>query len=359
MSARPMTFSFRQAASGALAAGLMMAAAVAWPARAEVAFHGKTVNIIVNSQAGGGTDTIARLVGSALAKNLPGDPAVNFRNLPGGGGIQANNYFYSQVKPDGLTLLSGSRTQISPSKLRGSAIKYNPAEFRFVGGTERLGTIIVVNKEGRPRIADPSAPPLVYGDVDGERSGVTALLWAKEFLNWNVRFILGYSGTPAISLAARRGEIDMISDSSVAHLEPLVEYGLVPLVQFGARGENDRMVARAAIPEVPIFDDVILPKLSGKALKAYRSWRGDQLVDKWLALPPKTPEDIVEAYRAAYMKAVADPKIIEINRREYGEDLPPYTGAAIDQVVKELVATDAEDLEFLINLKKKHGLPVN
>ena len=328
-------------------------------AGAQVSFQGKSINIIVNSSAGGGTDTIARLVGGALAKHLPGEPGVTFRNLPGGGGIQANNYFYSQVPPDGLTLLSGSRTQLSPSKLVGSAIKYNPADYRFVGGTERLGTVVMIRKQEHSRIGNLAAKPAVYGDVDGERSGILALMWAKEYLNWNVRFILGYSGTPAITLAARSGEIDMLSDSSVAHLMPLVADGMVPVLQFGARDENDRRVARAVFPQVPIFDELIQPKLSGKALKAYRSWRDDQLVDKWLALPPKTPEPIVEIYRAAYLKAAADPRIVDINKKAYGEDLPVYSGKAIDDIVKNLVATDEDDLNFLIELKKKHGLPVN
>lgn len=328
-------------------------------ASADVSFQGKTINIIINSAAGGGTDTIARLVGNALGKNLPGEPSVIYRNIPGGGGIQANNYFYNQVPPDGLTLLSGSRTQISPAKLRLAAVKYSPAEYRFIGGTERLGTIIVARKDQVVRLTNPAAQPLVYGDVDGERSGLVAVMWAKEYLGWNVRFILGYSGTPTLSLAIRRGEIDLVSDSSMAHIAPLMGDGIDPILQFGARDDKGQRVARAALPTVPIFDQTIVPKLSGPALKAYEAWRDDQLVDKWLALPPKTPDDIVETYRAAYLKAADDPKVVEVNRATYGEHLPSYSGAAIDKIVKDLVATDEEDLAFLIELKKKHGLPVN
>lgn len=345
--------------SATAAMTMLLVATHVSPAFAEVSFHGKTINIIINSAAGGGTDTIARLVGGALVQNLPGQPSVTFRNLPGGGGIQAGNYFAAQVPPDGLTLLSGSRTQISPTKLSNSAVKYNPAEYRFVGGTERLGTVVVGRKEHLGRLRDSAAKPLVYGDVDGERSGVAALLWAKAYLGWNVRFILGYSGTPDLALAARRNEVDMISDSSYANLKPLIADGMDPVVQFGARDDSGKRVARAALPNVPIFDELILPKLDGKARKAYEAWRDDQIVDKWLALPPKTPDDIVEIYRAAYLKAAADPKIVEMNRRAYGEDLPTYSGKAIDEVVKSLVETEEEELQFLIALKKKHGLPAN
>lgn len=345
----------------AFAAGFgLLAVWFASPAQAEVSYKGKTIHIIINSTAGGGTDIAARLLGTALGKNLPGDPSVIFRNLPGGGGIQANNYFYSQVPPDGLTLLSGSRTQLSPTKLRLAAVKYNPAEYRFVGGTQRLGTVILVNKEQAARLNNPAAPPLVYGDVDGERSGLVAgMMWGKEFLGWNVRFVLGYSGMAALELAARRGEIDIVAFSVMSQLQPLMDNGMVPITQFGAWGDNDQRVARAAFPGVPLFDDMILPKLSGRALKAYEGSRDDQLVDKWLALPPKTPDAIVDTYRAAYMRAASDPKVMEINRRTYGEDVLPYSGEALDKITRALVATDEADLEFVIELKKKHGLPVN
>lgn len=346
-------------AGRAICAGVALALGTLGQPALAASFQGKTINIVIDSAAGGGTDTIARLVGTALGKNLPGQPAVVFRNLPGGGGIQANNYFYNQVAPDGLTLISGPRTSISPVKLRGSAVKYNPAEYRFIGGTARLGTIILLRREETPRISDAAAAPVVYGDVDGERSGLIALLWAKEYLKWNVRFILGYSGTPSLALAARRREIDMLSDSSVAHLLPSVADGLLPIVQFGALDDKNRRVARTAFPDVPIFDDLIMPKLSDKALKSYQSWRDDQLVDKWLALPPKTPDDIVATYRAAYIKAAADPTVVDLNKKAYGEDLPVYTGEAIEKIVKALVETDEADLTFLIDLKKKHGLPVN
>lgn len=350
----------RMMIGGALAA-LLAAAVTTFPgaARADVSFQGKTINIIINSNPGGGTDTIARLVGTALAKHLPGEPEVSFRNLPGGGGIQANNYFYGQVKPDGLTILSGSNTQISPPKLRGSAVKYNPAEYRFVGGTERLGSIMVVRQSEMARFTDASAEPLVQGDIDGERDGLLMGLWGKEYLGWNTRFVLGYASVPAVELAARRGEIDIFANGNGSVITRLTSEGLRPVAQLGTRDDNDRIVPRAAFHDVPVFDDMITPKLSGKALKAYQSWRGDQLIDKWMALPPKTPDDIVETYRKAYLQATTDPKSKAVLLRAFGADWSPYSGATVDKIVAGLVATSEEDLAFLIALRKKHGLPTH
>ena len=343
-----------------LTASLMWAAvSLAPPAAAQVSFQGKTIGIIINSNPGGGTDTFARLISTAMAHNLPGAPELVFRNMPGGGGIQANNYFYSQVKPDGLSVLTGSNTQISPPKLRGSAIKYNPAEYRYIGGTERLGSVIVVRDSEKARLSNPAATPLVQGDIDGERDGLLMGLWGKEYLGWNIRFVIGYASVPTVELAARRGEIDIFANGNGSIIARMAADGLGPIAQLGTRDENDRIVARAAFPNVPVFDDLITPKLSGKALKAYLSWRGDQLIDKWIALPPKTPDDIVAAYRKAYSQATTDPASKAVLLRAFGDDWESYSGATVDKVVQALVETSEEDLAFLIELRKKHALPVN
>ncbi len=328
-------------------------------AHAEVSFQGKTVNIIINSNPGGGTDTIARIVGSALVKQLSGAPDVLYRNLPGGGGIQANNYFHSQVKPDGLTLLTGSNTQISPSKLRGSAVKYNPADYRFIGGTERLGSVMVARNSERARLSDSSSQSLVQGDIDGERDGLLMSLWGKEFLGWNVRFVIGYTSVPAVELAARRGEIDVFANGNASVITRMDAEGLGPVVQLGTRDENERIVPRTAFPNVPLFDEIIMPKLSGQALKAYQSWRGDQLIDKWIALPPNTPDDIVDTYRKAYLQATTDPKSKDVLHKAFGDDWGSYSGVTVDKIVKALVETSEADLAYLVELKKKHGLPAN
>ena len=57
-----------------------------------------------SSGPGGGTDTAGRLVARYLPKYLPGNPKIVIQNMGGGGGTIGNNYFASEVKPDGLTI---------------------------------------------------------------------------------------------------------------------------------------------------------------------------------------------------------------------------------------------------------------
>jgi tripartite-type tricarboxylate transporter receptor subunit TctC len=335
-------------------------ALTATTAHAEASFEGKTVKIIINSKPGGGTDANARQIGALLADHLPGKPQVVFQNLPGGGGIKANNYFYAKVKPDGLTTLAGSRTQVSPYKLRHKSVKYNPGKYRFVGGTARLGTLILINKDPKiqARLLDKKAKPVAFGAIDGERTGDHAAVWAMEYLGWNLKFVLGYPGTSEMLLAARRGEVDMVNNQTVFNVMPLLKDNMIALVQLGNRDENGKFVERVEFKGIPVLGDQLQGKLDAKAAKAYAGWLDDQTVEKWIALPGGAPDDHTKAWRAAYVKVMKDPKFVEMAKRDFGGDFGWYTGEQMDQIVKNLVATTDEDLAFFSNLRKKHGLPI-
>jgi hypothetical protein len=327
------------------------------PAPAEVSFKGQTVALIINSSPGGGTDLQARVIGGTIAKYLPGEPRIVFNNMPGGGGIKANNYFVEQVRRDGKTMISGARSVLSPLVLRSPGVKFNTGEYEFIGGSERLSTIVVINAKGkaRARLTDPSAEPVVFGDIDGERTGFLITLWGREFLGWNVKSVIGYSGTSQMVLAARSGEIDMLGNQNPFVLNPLIkEAGFVPIAQMGTPDASGKMVSNPAMSEVPVFNDLILPRLNGEALAAYNTWLNDQLVDKWFALPPGTPGEVVTAYRTAFAKAAKDSELLMRAAKEFGEDFSPMGGEEVGRIAKALAATKDEDLEYFKSLRAKY-----
>src|SRR4051794_37176645 len=77
-------------------------------AAAEANFKGKTIDVVLGSASGGGTDGTSRLVGTYLEKYLPGNPLMRYRNIPGGHGAKGLNYFATKAKADGLTWAGGS-----------------------------------------------------------------------------------------------------------------------------------------------------------------------------------------------------------------------------------------------------------
>src|SRR5690348_2686165 len=95
--------------------------AMVFPASAAdepISFEGKTITVVIGSEPGGTTDGSARLMGTFLAKYLPGKPSAVVQSKPGAHSMVAMNYFAQQVKPDGLTLAVGSGSQIDPINYR-------------------------------------------------------------------------------------------------------------------------------------------------------------------------------------------------------------------------------------------------
>ncbi|MFT5540061.1 MAG: tripartite-type tricarboxylate transporter receptor subunit TctC, partial [Alphaproteobacteria bacterium] len=77
---------------------------------------------------------------------------------------------------------------------------------------------------------------------------------------------------------------------------------------------------------------------------------------KFFALPPKTPANIVKVYRTAYQKMLKDPEFIKQAKREYGDEFVMIPGKQLHKIATTLAETDDEDLNFCLNLMKKHKL---
>jgi tripartite-type tricarboxylate transporter receptor subunit TctC len=326
-------------------------------AAAEVNFKGKRLDAIIGSSPGGGTDGTTRLVGRYLEKYLPGEPNIVYRNMPAGHGVQAMNYFAKVAKKDGSTWSGGSSSYVDSNNLRKSVVEYNPTKFEYIGGVARGGSVITMRKSKFANVTDKSKPPVVIGAVDGSRSWGQMMLWGKDILGWNIRFVIGYPGAPALTLAARRGEIDAFGTSSITMHRNLAKTGEFDgFVQLGEAVEG-KIVPRVSFPKVPVMPDLMKGKLSGEGQKVFSFWVKTNQIDKWYALPPGTPKDIVQAYRTAYNKAVKDPEFLKFARLQFSEDFSPQTADDVFNLISSTAYPDAKIFTYLHDMAVRHGLP--
>ena len=337
--------------AGALLAGTRSAAA-------EVTFKGKTIDVIIATTAGGGTDGTTRLVGRFLEKHLPGNPTMRYRNIPGGQGAKGLNYFI-KTKPDGLTWAGGSSEDVNHASLRRSVVEYNPTKFHFFGGVNRGGSIIFIRKEMLPNLTDQSKPPVVVGALDGNRSWEQAITFGKEVLGWNVRFVVGYPGTSFMMLAVRRGETHMMGTSNLSLLKDLLATGeFVSVFQLGGgtQGEDDVEV-RSDFKNTPTFPKLMEGKVTGVAAEALDFWTALQDSDKWYALPPGTPKEILETYRTAWTKMVKDPEFLRLGRAQFSPDFSAVSGERQQEMIEKTAYPATHITAFMDELKIKNGLP--
>ena len=63
-------------------------------------YQGKTITVIVSSDAGGTVDMRVKALAPVLRKYIPGNPVIVTEYIPGGGGRKAANHLYRAIRPD-------------------------------------------------------------------------------------------------------------------------------------------------------------------------------------------------------------------------------------------------------------------
>jgi tripartite-type tricarboxylate transporter receptor subunit TctC len=338
----------------------LLAAVLGWSAAAAqepVSFRGKTVTMLIGFAPGGGTDAYGRLAASFLGTYLPGSPTILVRNMPGADGITAMNYLVQQVVPDGYTITTASSTTADPLNYRKPQSHFDATTFPVVGGAGRGGEVLLINKEAERRLLDKQAAPVMMGSLGGNpRSGMQMTAWGIEFLGWNAKWVVGYRGTSELMLALERGEIDMSSTANLFLVQKLVDSGKFSiLVQTGSL-KNGAMFARPEFGSAPIFAKMMDGRIKDQvALKAFEHWRGIALMDKWLALQPKSPTSMLDTYREAYAKITQDSDFLD-RAKKISEDFTPMLHEDVAALVNALGSTPPEATEYTSAMLRRQGL---
>jgi tripartite-type tricarboxylate transporter receptor subunit TctC len=337
---------------GILAAALAVGISTT-SAQEPVSFQGKQILMVIGYAAGGGTDAAGRLIAASLGKHLPGQPTIVVQNVPGADGMVALNYLVQQTKPDGLTITMGSGTQIDPLHSRKPQAKYDIAKFNFVGGAGKGGTVLLINKDAEKRVFDKKADPVIMGALSGmPRSGMQMTAWGKEFLDWNVKWVVGYRGTNDLTVALERGEIDMTATGTIPLVQKMLATGKFKILAQSGMLEDGKFVERPDFGNAPIIGKDMIGKIKDPiAQKGFEYWTALNMMDKWLALPPGTPKPIVDIYRKAFSDMAKDPEYAQ-----RGSDYTPVSHTDIEALVQTLDKTPDESISYITTMLRGQGL---
>lgn len=339
----------------------LLASLLVLPAHAQVPdFKGKQVFMVIGFPPGGGTDLSGRMIAEFLAKYLPGQPDVLVRNIPGADGLTATNHFVQQVKPDGLTIMMASGSTSDPIHFRKPEAKYDPSKFGIIGGVGRGGSVMVIRKEAQERLRDKTKPPVIMGTPAGvPKSGNLMTTWGIEYLGWNAKWVTGYKGTKDLGIAIERGEIDMVSTSNMGEVEHMMQSGKASMLTQTGTIQGGKYVPRSDAPRVPVLSDLMTGKISDPiAQKAFAYYQALTAMDKWLVVPPGTPEAITNIYRAAYVEVARDPHFFERGKK-ISEDFEARSKEDIEMLVRTLWETPDAALGHVNTLLKKQGIGID
>jgi len=327
------------------------------PAQAEdVTFAGKTINMTIGFAAGGGVDLYGRTLGRYLAQRLPGNPSIVVHNRPGAGGVVALNDWSARAEPNGLNVTIGAQSQTDPDALNRTRAKFDPATFKIVGGLGAYSQGLFVRNDAVQRLTNKSAEPVIIGMVGSTlRGGTYQVLWGAAFLGWNVKWVVGYHSTGEVRQALERGEIEMATFGATKDFEYVLNTGKVTAISQTGQVQDGKRVKRPTLGDAPIFSELVREKIHDpEARRAFNYWEDVSQIGMWLALPPRTPQEIVDTYVKAFEATNNDPAF----QNEYSKIDPDSIVASktdIEKQISKLAKVSPETLKFIEGELRRQG----
>ena len=305
--------------------------AIAPGALAQDAFPKQSVTIVVPYAAGGGVDTVARVVAEELRARW--QKPVVVENAPGASGMIAAARV-TRAAPDGYTILLAAAGEIAvnPHLLKGK-MTYDPAAgLAPVAFAARIPNVLVVGKEtGLASFAAflerARTNPISYATsgVGNPQHLAGALLSRMADLKLNH---VPYKGAAQQTSDVMAGHVEA-TFASVAAVKGFTTTGrLVPLAVTSA----ERI---PAMPDVPTIGEH--PGLAGYEVV---NWFG-------FFAPGKTPAPVIASLHAAISEALAKPAIEErlTGIGAYGTPMTP-------EAFKAFVQAETEKFGLIIERSK-------
>jgi len=283
-----------------------------------VDFSGKRITVIVGFREGGGADTYARLLAPFMSRHLPGQPTIVVQNIPGAGGVPGANRFQQEAKPDGLTVLSISTSNVVNAVLGVKTVRYKLHTYHpvilspsndYTYGSPSLG---VMGPADFPKLVGKE---IIFAG-NNPTSAELRQLFMFHMLGMKVKPVWGLNSSKA-ALAFIRGETNVHHANTFTYFGkvlPLVKQGkVVPWWNLGIQDENGNFVRDPNTPDIPMFPEVYKQvrgeELAGPALAAWETiFHFVVSASKAWLLPADTPPEIVETYRDAARAMLKDPE---------------------------------------------------
>jgi tripartite-type tricarboxylate transporter receptor subunit TctC len=284
-------------------------------------FPNHPIRVIVSVPAGGGVDSITRIV-TAKMSPLLGQPMPVENKAGAGGSLAASSVFHAD--PDGYTLLASQPAPVTTNQFLYASLDYDPTKLVPVAILSHVANVLLVRadfpaKTVQELITYAKAHPdtLNYASQGiGTTSHLTTALFEKIT---GVQLVhVPYKGTAPALNDIIAGHVDLMFTELATSL---------PLVKAG----RARILAVAMDTRIPSIPDV--PTLAEAGVPGCTS-------DTWqaLAAPPNTPPAIVAKLNDAANKAMKDPELLarfaQLNLRPGGGS-PAEITAYLQQETKK------------------------
>jgi tripartite-type tricarboxylate transporter receptor subunit TctC len=328
--------------------GLTVSAAIAClslasPAQCADYYAGKTIDLVVGNYPGGGFDIYARTVARHLGRNIPGQPTVVVKNMPGAGSAKAGHFVGTVAPKDGLSIGA-----ITPGAIIGPLLDekpeaiFDPLKVTYLG-TANSGARICATFGAKTKSFDEALTrkTVVGGVAVGDAVHDYAYL-VKRTTNAQINVVAGYKGTLDLALAMERGEIDGVCGwdwSSAKSQKPewIRDKKVNLIAQLGPT--EDAELTKLGAPQLWTY------MKDEQARRVYEMVVSQQAFTRPYFIATGTPPELVTILRTAFDATMKDPQLIA-DAEKTRIDISPVPGARVQELVQKFYATPPDIVEL-------------
>ncbi len=267
-------------------------------------YPSRPIKIIVPLAAGGTGDTLARLVGEALAKALANPVVVE--NRPGSGGTIGTDAA-AKSAPDGHTLLHTSASHIANAALRPKLPYDAIRDFAVVARTADTHQLLIAHPSFPPNtlrelIAYCKANRVFYGSAGNGSSTHLNMELLKSLAGIPIEHV-PYKGSTQSRTDLLAGQIQLSVDGLVPTL-PHIRAGRLKAIALASSRRS------VVAPEIPTIAEAGVPEYQ---------------TDTWYALyaPAGVPAEVLEKLRTVTSAALQSPALREKMTQQGAEPTDP------------------------------------
>lgn len=269
-------------------------------------YKGKTIDLIVGYAPGAGYDAYAQLLRSAFSKNMPGNPNVLIKHMPGAGSLIAVNHLYNRAPRDGTVIGLFNRAAPMEPMLANENAQFDPARLTWIGSLNNEVSICAAWHTAPVRTWDDATRHelmMIVGNITDD-TGIFPTILMNMF-DAKFRLITGFGDGTKMDLAFEQGEGNARCGWSWGTAkqrrgEWFTSGQAIPFVQFGLRKHPD-------LPNVPLVLDLARNDDEREVLKLLFA---RQVMGRPVAGPPDIPADRFAALRQAFADTMKDPEFI-------------------------------------------------
>lgn len=315
------------------AAGFLIGALSMPPAKADEFYAGKSIQLIIASESGGGFDTYSRALARYLPKHVPGQPSIVVQYMPGATGIVAANHLFNIAAKDGTVIGAISNSNLLEPLFGNKNAKYDPQRFSWLGSMGRQRAICVTWHTSPIKSWDDAKARVVNVSATGATSNNATLPRLLNHLTGTqFKVIIGYS-TSGMRLAMEKGEVEGICGLSYQTLIASAPQWFADkhLNIIGQLGIGDSPF----LPGVPNVLDLVRDKTDHEAMTLLVL---PQEVGRPHVAPPGIPADRLQILRTAFDATMKDPDFLA-EAEKMKMIIEPMTGSEMDSLIKQAYGT--------------------